>query len=106
MDKISIVNLLVGGVLPLIVAFVTKETWAGWVKGLVLAALSAAGGVGTDFLHSSDFDLSVSAWGAGLAFVFAVAAHVGVYKDTTLHDLLAKALYRVPAAEDALAHLG
>jgi hypothetical protein len=101
MDKVSGVNLLVGAVLPLLVAFVSKETWAGWVKGTILAALSAAGGLGTEYVAGPDaFNLTVAGWSAASAFVFGVAAHYGVYKDTTLQELLAKALYRAPVAAD------
>lgn len=103
MDKVSLVNLLVGGFLPLVVAFVSKETWAGWVKGLILAALAALSGLGTDFVTgSASFDPTVAGWSAGAAFVFGVAAHFGIYKDSTLQDLLAKALYKVPAAVQAV----
>ncbi|ORT58182.1 hypothetical protein [Streptomyces sp. CB03238] len=101
MDKVSIVNLLVGAVLPLIVALISKETWAGWVKGLLLAALSAAGGLGTEFVADPDaFRLSVAGWSAASAFVLGVAAHYGVYKGTTVQELLAKALYKAPAPAD------
>lgn len=101
MDKVSLVNLLVGAVLPLLVAFVSKETWAGWVKGTILAALSAAGGLGTEYISDpSAFNLNVAGWSAASAFVFGVAAHYGVYKGTTLQELLAKALYKAPAAAD------
>ncbi|MFK0015764.1 hypothetical protein [Streptomyces sp. NPDC091027] len=98
MDKVSIVNLLVGGVLPLLVAFVSKETWAGWIKGCLLAALSALGGLGTEYVaHAASFELTTAGWSAATAFIFGVAAHYSVYKDTTLQELLAKALYRAPA---------
>ncbi|MEU7278673.1 hypothetical protein AB0A69_07765 [Streptomyces sp. NPDC045431] len=98
MDKVSIVNLLVGAVLPLLVAFVSKETWAGWVKGLLLAALSAAGGLGAEYVSNPDaFSLNVAGWSAASAFVLGVAAHYGIYKGTTVQELLAKALYKAPA---------
>jgi hypothetical protein len=102
MDKVSLVNLMVGGVLPLLVAFVSKETWAGWVKGTILAALSAAGGLGTEYVSEpSAFDLNIAGWSAATAFVFGVAAHYGVYKGTTLQELLAKALYKAPTPAGA-----
>jgi hypothetical protein len=102
MDKVSLVNVLVGAFLPLVVAFVSKESWAGWVKGTLLAALSAAGGLGTEYVAGPDaFNLTVAGWSAASAFVFGVAAHYGVYKDTTLQELLAKALYKAPAPAGA-----
>jgi hypothetical protein len=98
MENVSLVNVLVGGFLPLLVAFVSKESWAGWVKGILLAALSAAGGLGTEYVADpSAFNLTVAGWSAAAAFVFGVAAHYGVYKDTTLQELLAKSLYKEPA---------
>ncbi|MFF7750474.1 hypothetical protein ACFZCP_14680 [Streptomyces sp. NPDC007971] len=102
MDKVSLVNVLVGAVLPLLVAFVSKESWAGWVKGTILAALSAAGGLGTEYVAGpANFNLTIAGWSAASAFVFGVAAHYGVYKDTTLQELLAKALYKAPVPADA-----
>ncbi|MFF1711219.1 hypothetical protein [Streptomyces sp. NPDC058268] len=102
MDKVSTVNLLVGAVLPLLVAFVSKESWAGWVKGSLLAVLSAAGGLGTEYVSDpSAFSLSVAGWSAASAFVLGVAAHYGVYKGTTLQELLSKALYAAPVTADA-----
>ncbi|WP_063728966.1 hypothetical protein [Streptomyces sp. RTd22] len=102
MDRVSIVNLLVGAGLPLLVAVVSKETWAGWVKGTILAALSAAGGLGTEYVSDpATFNLGVAGWSAATAFVFGVAAHYGIYKGTTLQELLAKALYKAPATADA-----
>ncbi|MEW1675573.1 hypothetical protein AB0O47_20365 [Streptomyces noursei] len=98
MDRVSLVNLLVGAVLPLLVAFVSKEAWAGWVKGVILAVLSAASGLGAEYLASpSTFNLTVAGWSAASAFVFGVAAHFGVYKGTALQELLAKSLYKAPA---------
>ncbi|MGD6750326.1 hypothetical protein [Streptomyces sp. BH105] len=100
MDRVSIVNILIGAVLPLLVAFVSKEAWAGWVKGALLAALSAAGGLGTEYLGDpAAFDLHVAGWSAACTFVFGVVAHFGIYKDTTLEELLGKALYKAPPAE-------
>ncbi|MCZ0981871.1 hypothetical protein O1L60_31165 [Streptomyces diastatochromogenes] len=102
MDRVSLVNLLIGAVLPLLVAFVSKETWAGWVKGALLAALSAVGGLGAEYVSDpSAFNLTVAGWSAAAAFVLGVAAHFGVYKGTTLQELLAKALYKAPITADA-----
>lgn len=96
MDKVSLVNLLVGGLLPLIVATVSKETWAGWVKGITLAALSAVGGIGTDFLNNTGgFTWHVALWSAAVTFGSGVAAHFGIYKDTPLQAALQSAFYDV-----------
>lgn len=94
MDKISLVTLLIGSVLPYLVGLVTNVHWAGWVKGTVLLAFSAVNGVGHEFLASPDkFDLSGSVWNAGGSFVVGVVLHEAILGKTKFSRALQNALY-------------
>lgn len=82
MDRLSLISLLVGGVLPLLVATVTKESWPEPLKALLLAALSAATGVGTALVHPGSANAHDIATNAAVAFVSGAAVAAGTWKPT------------------------
>lgn len=77
MDRVSIISLIVGGVLPLLTTSVTKASWPEWIKQVLLAALSAATGVGIDLEHTGG-GASAAVIGANALTTFATAVAVSV----------------------------
>lgn len=82
----QIVTMVVGVILPIIVGLVTKASWSGSVKAVLLALLSALSGLGTSFLDIPAGDtwqwkqavfLALTTW------VIAVATYFGLYKPET-----------------------
>jgi hypothetical protein len=74
-------EIILSAVLPLIVAVVTKQLAAGWVKTGVLIVLSVATGVVSQLAaNDGTFVLGHMLADAGLALLVAVAAHFGVWK--------------------------
>ena len=82
MNALSLLSLLVGGVLPLLVATVTKASWPEPLKALLLAILSAATGVGSALLNPHGADYFTIIANAALAFVAATAVAAGTWKPT------------------------
>lgn len=82
MDRLSLISLLVGGVLPLLVATVTKASWPEPLKALLLAVLSAATGAGTALTQSGPVSWSSIASNAALTFISGAAVAAGTWKPT------------------------
>lgn len=82
MNRLSLLSLLVGGVLPLLVATVTKASWPEPLKAVLLALLSAATGVGSALLNPTGADYVTIIANAALAFVAATAVAAGTWKPT------------------------
>lgn len=82
MDRVSILSLVVGLLLPLLTAAVTKASYPEYAKQLLLALLSAANGVGIGLEHGGA--PSVIAANALTAFTAAVAVSAGTWKPTGL----------------------
>lgn len=82
MDRVSIISLLVGSVLPLLTAAVTKASWPEWLKQLLLALLSTLTGVGVELQQSGGPAASVVIANAATAFATAVAVAAGTWKPT------------------------
>ena len=83
-DTAQVLSLFIGTVLPLLVGFVTKESWSGRVKAVTLAFLSAASGFLATALDAvqanKDWD-----WRSALVtvlgtFLVAVGIHLGIWK--------------------------
>lgn len=83
-DTAQILSLVVGIVLPLLVGFVTKESWSGGVKAVTLAFLSAASGFLTEALAvvnaGTAFDWQATLVAVLGTFLVAVGLHVGIWK--------------------------
>ncbi|CAN5425718.1 hypothetical protein BH09ACT9_BH09ACT9_00830 [soil metagenome] len=81
-----IVGLIVSVVLPLIVGLVTNAGISAGTKSIILAALAAVTGFGTELLTSINVGTTYNV-GTGLifavtSFLVAVGLHFGIYKPT------------------------
>lgn len=80
--------LLVSGVLPALVALVTKRMASSGLKAVVLLFLSALLGFATEMynavVHAAEFNFGRVAAQWLLSFLVAVAAHYGLLKPTGL----------------------
>jgi hypothetical protein len=80
----QLISLVVGTLLPILVALVTDRAASGGAKAITLLALSAV----TSFLSAwlvalntaADFDWSQAAFGVLVTFIVAVASHFGFWK--------------------------
>lgn len=108
MDRLSLLSLLVGGVLPLLVAAVSKASWPEPVKALLLAAFSAATGVGSALQDPAGLSLRVTLANAALAFISGAAVAAGTWKPTGALARLESVFVHdvVPVAEKGLPGLG
>jgi hypothetical protein len=86
MYQIQVLTLAVSTLLPILVGLVTKASWGGGVRAVVLAALSAVAGVGSSALDAANAD---AAWDWKMAVItainawlIAVASHFGLWKAT------------------------
>lgn len=89
-DIAQVIGLLIGVVLPVLVGLVTTKTQNSSVKAVLLAALSFASNLLSEFLASLNsgtvYDLG-AALVAGLGtFVVAVALHYGLWRPTGVSD--------------------
>lgn len=82
MNRLSLLSLLVGGVLPLLVATVTKASWPEPLKALLLAVFSALTGVGSALLNPTGADYFTIIANGALAFVSAAAVAAGTWRPT------------------------
>lgn len=84
----QIISILVGGVLPLVTGLVTKATWSGGVRAVVLLGLSGLTAVLTDYLGAlnggAPFDWGTALTAAFLTFLTGVGTYFGLWKPTTV----------------------
>src|SRR5690606_27437970 len=84
--QIQVLTLTVGTVLPILVGLVTKASWGGGWRAVILAALSALGGVGSSALDAANagvyWDWKMAAITAFNTWLIAVASHFGLWKPT------------------------
>lgn len=85
LDRLQIVSMLIGTVLPIIVGLVTTRVTSPAIKAILLALLSAVAGFGTEYLG----DPASFIWTAALmnwlqTFIIAVAMHYGLWKPTSV----------------------
>lgn len=82
----AIIGLLVSTVLPILVGLVTTRVTDGRIKAILLAALAAVIGLGTELLASiqtgTTYDLGQGLLLALTSFLVAVAMHFGLWKPT------------------------
>jgi hypothetical protein len=77
----GVVSLVVAVVLPILVGLLSKASWPGWVRGVLLLFLSAVKSVFESYLGAGDaFDPSRVIMGAAITFMVAVAAYFGVWR--------------------------
>lgn len=82
MDRVSIISLVVGSVLPLLTATTTKSSWPIWTKQLITAVLAALTGVGVDLEHSGGPAVAVILANALTTFATAAAVLAATWKPT------------------------
>lgn len=86
MYYVQVLTLAVGTVLPILVGLVTKASWGAGVRAVLLAALSALGGVGSSALDAANagqsWDWKMATITASNVWLIAVAAHFGIWKPT------------------------
>ena len=78
----EIVGVIVAVLLPLLVGLVTKASWGGEVRAILLAVLSAVSGVAQGFLDRPPgvaWDWQHAVLTAVTTFVIAVAMHYGLW---------------------------
>lgn len=83
-DTATIISLLIGSVLPMLVAIVTKESWNATLKGVLLLLFSAVSSVLSQWLTALN-NHQVFAWqavvvGALVTFATGFLTHQGVWK--------------------------
>lgn len=79
MNAVQVASVLVGVFLPILVAFVTKQTWSAQRKAIILAACSAVTGFLTEFINSDNFVWQQALLTTIVTFVTAVATHFGLW---------------------------
>lgn len=83
---IQLLTLAVTVLLPLIVGLVTTSAVSGGVKALLLAALAAVTGLGSELLAALNagqaYDLATGLFLAVTSFLVAVGMHFGLWKPT------------------------
>ncbi|MGW0060345.1 hypothetical protein ACWDTT_10505 [Streptosporangium sandarakinum] len=85
-DTALVLGLVVGPFLSLIVGLVTKASWSGAVKGILLAALAAADGFIVSWQQAAEagaaFDWKTAFLVALGAFIAAHTTHGAIWKTT------------------------
>jgi hypothetical protein len=84
------IGLIVSTILPILTGLATTRVTNASVKAVILAALAAVTGLGTELLASiqsgGTYDLGTGLVLALTAFLVATAMHFGLWKPTTVAD--------------------
>jgi hypothetical protein len=92
-DLGGLIGLIITFLLPLAVAFMTKQSWGVGTKGTVLLLLAAIKSIFEAWLMANntgvDFDFVPTVYTTVINFMIAVAIHYGLYKGTPLQRALA-----------------
>jgi len=98
MYTVQLLTLALGTLLPVLVGLVTKASWGGGVRAVLLAALSALSGVLSSALDAAN---SGAAWDWRSAlitavgvWVSAVATHFGLWNPTGVADMAKNVLVK------------
>lgn len=82
-----VVNSVVGVLLPILVALVTKAVHSDRTRALLLLVLSGVSGVLNEWLVSTgDFNWPKAVYDAGIIFAVGVATLLGLWKPTGVND--------------------
>lgn len=79
---------LIGVLIPILVALVTKHATSPTIKSLLLLVLSTVSGFLTELLNNANFILEQAVFGSVLAFVVGTATLFGLWKPTGVDDKL------------------
>lgn len=83
-STVQVVSLLVGTLIPILVALVTKSTAQPGVKAVVNLALSAVSGFGAEYINSAHFVWQQALLTTVVTFVVSVATYYGLWKPTNV----------------------
>jgi hypothetical protein len=90
-DTSQLVGITLSAFLPLVVAFVTKESWPSPVKTTALAGLTAVTGVVTTLVDpATNVHWQEAVWTVLVGWAVAVATHKGAWLPSGLAAALAK----------------
>lgn len=81
---VQVVSILIGTLIPILVALVTKSTAPPGVKAIVNLALSAVSGFGTEFVNDANFVWQQALLTTVVTFVVSVASYYGLWKPTNV----------------------
>ena len=79
-EWLTILQIIVGSILPIIVGLVTKQIANGTVKSVTLLALAALATVITEVITAGSVDFAQSLLSFAVIFFAAVASHFGFLK--------------------------
>jgi hypothetical protein len=89
----QLVTLVVGVLLPILVAVITKYESSAKVKSTLLLALSGVSAVLNSWLNTpSGFDWQQAVWGAVTTFIIGVASLFGLWMPTGVNETAKKTL--------------
>lgn len=104
-----VIGLIVSTVLPILTGLVTTKVTSGGTKAVVLAALAAITGLGTELLSSiqsgTQYDIGTGIILALTAFLISVAMHFGLWKPTTVAAKAQNVLVTAKTSEDGVADI-
>ncbi|MFI6512964.1 hypothetical protein ACIBCT_35645 [Streptosporangium sp. NPDC050855] len=90
MYTVQLLTVVLSTILPVLVGLVTKASWGGGVRAVLLALLSVTGGFVSAALDAVNanvaFDWKSALITAFTAFVGAVATHFGLWSPTGVAD--------------------
>lgn len=90
-----VVNTIVGVVLPILVALVTKTVHSDRTRALLLLVLSGVSGVLNEWLVSTgDFNWPKAVYDAVVIFVIGVATLLGLWKPTGVNEKAKQSLVK------------
>lgn len=83
-STVQVVSILIGTVIPILVALVTRSTARPGLKAVVNLALSALSGFGTEYINSANFVWQQALLTTVVTFVVSVATYYGLWKPTNV----------------------
>lgn len=96
----GLVGLVITFILPLVTAFLTRQSWGVGKKGTVLLALAAIKSIFEAWLMAAntgvDFDFVPTVYTTVVNFMIATAVHFGLYRGTPLQRAAAAAGVKDP----------
>lgn len=83
-STVQVVSILIGTVIPIVVALVTRSTARPGLKAVVNLGLSALSGFGTEYINSANFAWQQALLTTVVTFVVSVATYYGLWKPTNV----------------------
>jgi len=83
-SSVQVVSILIGTLIPILVALVTRSTAPPGVKAVVNLALSAVTGFGAEYVNDVNFVWQQALLTTVVTFVVSVATYYGLWKPTNV----------------------